>query len=117
VRHFSGTATRDDDTGKLDYEGFLHPVVLQRYAEYMDRHRNTAEGRREADNWQDGMPIRAYMSSLWRHFMDLWLHHRGRGDKAVQPDLEEVLCAVLFNVMGYLYQVLVKDERPEQAHD
>ena len=107
MREFDTGATRDTDEGKLDYEGFLSPLVVQRYAEYMHKHRIQADGNlRDADNWQKGMPRDVYMKSLWRHFMDLWLIHRGRGDKAVSSDVEDVLCAILFNVMGYLFSVL-----------
>jgi len=109
VRQFNGGATRDNDTDKLDYEGFLSPVVLERYAEYMHKHRQTANGLRDSDNWQDGIPTSVYIKSAWRHFMDLWLHHRGRGDMA-RENLEDALCGVLFNVMGYLFEVLREPE-------
>lgn len=45
-----GKATRDLDEEKIDYEGFLSPIVLERYAQYMHKHRNTANGLRESDN-------------------------------------------------------------------
>lgn len=106
MREFNGGATRDDDTGKLDFEGFLSPLVLLRFAQYMDKHRNTAAGRRGSDNWQAGMSPEVYMKSLMRHLMDLWLIHRGESDHAVEPDIEEVLCAIMFNVQGYLFEVL-----------
>ena len=47
--------------------------------------------------------------SLWRHFEDFWLLHRGY-DWAVQsPDIERALCAILFNAMAYLHGKLKED--------
>ena len=108
MRQFETGATRDSEEGKLDYEGFLNPLVLQRYAEYMHGHRIQADGgMRDSDNWQKGIPKTAYMKSLWRHFMDLWLHHRGYPIKALTQD---ALCAIIFNAMGYLLCLLREEE-------
>lgn len=110
MREFETGATRDNETDKLDYEGFLSPVVLRRFAEYMHKHRVQADGTlRDSDNWQKGMPLDVYMKSMFRHFMDVWRIHRdnalpGRTDPDIE--LEEALCALLFNVMGYLYETL-----------
>jgi hypothetical protein len=107
MREFETGATRDTDENKLDYEGFLSPLVIERYARYMHKHRQQADGNlRSADNWQKGMPRDVYMKSLFRHFMDLWALHRGEKDIAISTDTEDVLCAILFNVMGYLFSVL-----------
>lgn len=104
MRTFDTGATRDDDAGKLDYEGFLSPIVLQRYAEYMHRHRQQADGKlRDSDNWQKGIPIKQYLKSLWRHFTDVWLLVRGY---RCSVTLEDALCAVLFNAMGMLHEVI-----------
>ena len=46
------------------------------------------------------------MKSGFRHFMDWWMNHRGL-DSGVPTD--EALCALLFNVMGYLHEELKKD--------
>lgn len=108
VRVFDTGATRDTDEGKLDYEGFIDPSVLKRYAEYMHVHRVQSDGTlRDSDNWQRGIPKSAYMKSMFRHFMDAWLFHRGR---YVQADFEDVLCAIIFNAMGYL-SVILKEQR------
>ena len=57
MRNFDTGATRDVDTNKLDFEGFLSPVVLERYAEYMHKNRVQADGNlRDSDNWQKGIP-------------------------------------------------------------
>lgn len=104
MRTFDTGATRDTDADKLDYEGFLSPLVLERYAEYMHKNRLQADGKlRASDNWQKGIPRSAYMKSLWRHFMDVWKLHR---DCKAAVTLEEALCAVLFNSMGMLHEVI-----------
>jgi len=36
MRKFKSGALRDDDEDKIDYEGFLSPIVLERYAQYID---------------------------------------------------------------------------------
>jgi len=114
VRRFATGATRDDDQDKLDYEGFLSPLVLERYAEYMHEHRKMADGSlRASDNWQKGIPQEAYMKSLLRHVMDVWKAHRGypavdrKTGRAV--GLDEALCGVLFNAMGMLHELLRQD--------
>ncbi len=111
MRKFDTGATRDDDTDKLDYEGFLCPLVLERYAEYMHKHREQADGElRDADNWQKGIPKVAYMKSMWRHFMSVWKMHRGYVDDDSNDDMEDALCSLLFNAMGYLHNELVGKE-------
>ena len=106
MRQFETGATRDTEEGKLDYEGFLSPIVIKRYGEYMHRHRKQADGElRASDNWQKGIPKDAYIKSAWRHFMDWWLHHRGFG-KWAREKLEDALCAIIFNASGYLHEFL-----------
>lgn len=107
MRKFKTGATRDDDMTKIDYEGVLSPLVIQRFGEYMDKHRKQSNGDlRASDNWQKGIPRDAYIKSLWRHFMDLWLIHRGSEGR---EDIEEALCAIMFNSMGYLFEVLRRE--------
>ncbi len=104
MRQFETGATRDADVDKYDYEGFLSPLVLERYAQYMHKHRVQADGRmRDSDNWQRGIPRDAYMKSGFRHFMDWWRAHRGL---PAREGMEEALCALLFNVQGYLHEHL-----------
>lgn len=108
MRYFDTGATRDSDDGKLDYEGFLSPIVIQRYSEYMHKHRLQSDGElRASDNWQHGIPKDAYIKSGWRHFMDWWMEHRGYPSR---EGLIDALCGVLFNAMGYLHEVLKEDE-------
>lgn len=119
VRTFDTGATRDSDEGKLDYEGFLSPAVLGRFAQYMHKHRKQADGNlRDSDNWQKGIPRDQYMKSAWRHFMSWWWLHRQNADfapinevssipmsLAMRQELEESVCALLFNAMGYLHEL------------
>ena len=103
-RTFDSGATRDTDEGKLDYEGFLSPPVLEAYAEYMHKNRQMADGTlRDGDNWQKGIPKDAYMKSMYRHFFDVWKDHRGYPTK--EDDITN-LSALLFNVMGMLHEKL-----------
>lgn len=114
MRTFETGATRDSDSEKYDYEGFLSPAVLERFAEYMHKHRQQADGKlRDSDNWQKGIPLVAYMKSMFRHFMDLWKLHRGL---PVGPgvDAEDTCCAMLFNVQGYLLETLKAKEPADE---
>ena len=111
VRSFETGATRDTEEGKYDYDGFLSPLVLERYAEYMNKHRVQSDGNlRASDNWTKGIPKSAYMKSGWRHFFDWWKVHRNvpvpDGTVPRQQLMEEALCALLFNVQGYLHEHL-----------
>lgn len=105
MRTFETGATRDTDDSKYDYEGFLSPLVIERFGQYMHTHRFQADGSvRGSDNWQKGMPKASYIKSLWRHFMDLWRLHRGLSAEGVT--VEEACCAMLFNLQGYLHETL-----------
>lgn len=111
ARTFATGATRSSDAGRYDPEGFLSPLALERFCEYMSKHRIQADGKvRDSDNWQKGMPLVTYMKGMWRHFLHLWQRHRGWivGDPGAAANIEEDLCAILFNVQGYLHE-LVKE--------
>ena len=106
MRTFNTGATRDTEDGKLDYEGFLSPVALRRYAEYMHKHRIQSDGSlRSSDNWQKGIPLDAYMKSGFRHFMDWWAIHRT--EEAFDEWGEDAICALIFNAFGYLHEILL----------
>jgi len=106
-RKFDTGATRDSDKDKLDYEGFLSPIVIKAYGEYMNKHRVQSDGKlRDSDNWQKGIPKDVYIKSAFRHFMDWWLEHRGYKSR---DGLKEALNGLLFNVQGY-YHELLKEE-------
>lgn len=113
IREFTTGATRDTDENKLDFEGFLSPLVIERFAEYMQTHRKQTDGNlRDSDNWQKGIPIDEYMKSGWRHFFDLWKEHRGIKSR---DGIEIALCAVMFNVQGYLFEILKKKNDKKQT--
>jgi len=119
MREFNTGATRNSDTGKNDYEGFYSPLVIQAFGDYMTKHRVQADGKlRDSDNWQKGIPKDAYIKSTWRHFLDLWFMHRGykRYDDITKEELtfEGVLCAILFNVQGYLFEILKSKSEAEK---
>lgn len=105
IREFETGATRDTDEGKLDYEGFLAPAVLERYAQYMHRHRQQSDGTfRASDNWQKGMPQEQYLKSLIRHVVEFWKINRSK--VPIDGDPQEIACAIMFNIMGWLYEDL-----------
>jgi hypothetical protein len=117
IRTFETGATRDSVEGKLDFEGFLSPFALERYAQYMHRHRVQPDGSlRDSDNWQKGIPQAEYMKSLWRHFFAAWKIWRG-GRVVDERDghdvsLEETMCAILFNAMGFLHVQTAPKAKP-----
>ena len=111
MRTFESGATRHVDDKKIDYEGFLSPWAIRRYGEYMLGHCVQADGTlRDSDNWQLGIPLDQYMKSLLRHTLDAWSIRRGlqaldaKDDHEV--DVEEALCGVIFNAMGFLHEHL-----------
>lgn len=111
TRTFDSGATRDTDDGKLDYEGFMSPRVVVAFAKYMHHNRYLPDGSfRDSDNWQKGIPLDAYMKSMFRHFMEVWEEHRCYTRQSVD-DYEKSLVALLalkFNVDGYIHEVLGK---------
>lgn len=115
MRNFETGATRDTDDNKYDYEGFLSPLVLERFAKYMHKHRIQVDGKlRDSDNWQKGMPVEAYRKSLVRHLMQAWGTWRGEkvyDDKGEIVELDEALTALIFNAQGYLYEVLKENKK------
>lgn len=115
VRTFNTGATRSSDAGKPDYEGYLSPIVIREFGKYMTRHRHLPDGSlRASDNWQQGIPRDQYIKSMYRHFQDLHLIHRGYAaidHQTGQPvGLYETLSAILFNTMGYFHEQLKADD-------
>lgn len=114
MRKFDTGAVRDSDENKLDFEGFLSPLVLMSFANYMHKNRYLKDGTiRDSDNWQQGFgtPEEHYAScieSMLRHMVDLWLNYRGF-EKLSRSDTEEALCAILFNSQAYLHQLKKTD--------
>lgn len=106
MRTFETGATRNNDASQPDYEGFLSPLVIQSFGQYMNRNRLQADGTiRDSDNWQKGIPKDAYMKSGFRHFFDWWADHRQTGVSR-DMDIETAINGLLFNAMGYLHEHL-----------
>lgn len=116
MRTFKTWATRNSDKDKLDYSWFLSTIVIESYAKYMHKNRLQADGNmRDSDNWKQWIDKKAYMQSMFRHFMDVRTLHehdmeeRERYDGEV-VNMEESLNWLLFNVMWYLYEHLLSDD-------
>lgn len=104
MRRFKTGATRSDINDKPDYEGCLSPQVIRAFGAFMQHHSICEDGsRRASDNWQLGIPQDEYMKSAFRHFMDLWEQHRGARDA---EKLIEAACATMFNIMGFIHEVI-----------
>jgi hypothetical protein len=104
MRTFGTGATRDLDASKYDHEAFLSPLVIEAFGRYMHRKRQMADGSlRDGDNWQKGIPLSSYIKSAWRHLLDWWKLHRGY---QASETIEDALCAIMFNAMGYLHEHL-----------
>lgn len=115
MRQFETGATRNMDTNKFDYEGFLSPLVIEEFGRFMHKHRLQSDGKlRESDNWQKGIPLSEYIKSAFRHFHALWKIHRGYkayNEKNEEVDYKEEAMALLFNIMGYVHERLKTDNR------
>ena len=114
VRAFGTGATRSADSGRYDPEGFMSPIVIERFSEYMQKHRRQPDGSvRDSDNWQKGIPVHTYMKGMWRHVLHLWTRHRGYKvrDTMATANMEEDLCAIIFNANGMLFELLKEDAR------
>ena len=107
MRNFTTGASRNNDTGKLDPEGALSPIVIQAYCEFIAKNRLQDDGSiRPDDNWQklfgdDHLGV--CMKSLWRHLLDLWLFHRGLKGRET---IDDALGGILFNSQAYWYKIL-----------
>ena len=104
ARKFSTGATRSDDSAKPNYIGYLSPLVIERFGRYMLEHQYG--GQRSADNWKKGITRQAYIESMFRHFVHLWGTHELAISLEMKPHVEDTLCALLFNVQGYLFELL-----------
>lgn len=122
MRTFATGATRDTAEDKLDYEGFLSPLSLEAFAQYLHFHRIQSDGTpRDSDNWQRGIPQDTYMKSLWRHFVDLWKAYRTATGWRFRTPITDVevraqrmgmiwaLAALMFNVQGLMHELLRDD--------
>jgi hypothetical protein len=114
MRQFETGASRDadDHPEKPSYYKALSPIVLREYVKYLGRHRTLPDGgKRDWDNWKNGIPIDVYMEGLLRHTMAVWLIQQGfrSFDNNGEVTLKDSLCGVMFNSIGMLHEIL-KDE-------
>lgn len=117
MRVFESGATRDNDTDKVDYDGFLSPLVVERFGRYMHEKRVQPDGNlRDSDNWQKGIPIDAYRKSIWRHWVSVWSGLRTQvdnelpnSDNGSSSTIEELM-ALLFNVQGLAHELIKKEQ-------
>lgn len=101
MRQFETGATRDTNTDKLDYKGFLSMIAINQFAEYMHKNRKQADGSmRGSDNWKLGIPISAYEESLTRHVFE-WLTALENGDR---DKAYEIAPAIFFNLQGFMHE-------------
>lgn len=114
IRKFESGGVRDTDEGKLDLEGFLSPIVIEAFGEYMNKHRILPNKEvRDSDNWLNGFGDKHFdvcMKSLWRHFLDLWLEHRGFKSR---EGIEDAMNGIIFNVMAYYHRYLLERYKNE----
>ncbi len=111
MRGYGTGGVRSELGDKLQYEGFFSPAVLLRRAQYMKKHQEQEDGKhRQPDNWQKGMTKEDYIDSAFRHFMFWWLTHREEW-KATDDELEEAICALMFNCEGYLFEMMREEPR------
>ncbi len=129
IRTFASGANRDTSQGKLEYYGFMHPLVDYSFAKYMDSHRHLPNGElRDSNNWWKGFPAGVAMQSLCRHVEDVKLIEAGyhvfevrKGDECYRAvaeieevdfdnakaiTLEEALNGVRFNSQAMLREYL-----------
>jgi hypothetical protein len=109
IREFESGATRDKVEGKLNYIKALSPIVMQRYVEYLGKHRTQSDGtQRDWDNWKKGIPQQVYLEGEDRHHRAVWLLIQGYPafDNYGPVTLEDSLCGVIFNSMGMLFEIL-----------
>lgn len=118
MREFATGATRNNDDGKNEYGGFESPYVIKMFGDYMTEHRVQGDGKlRASNNWKKGMARDVFFQSAFRHFVDFWFIHEAYQDEVAhgevgveteyQPGLVEALCALRFNIQGYMHELAI----------
>lgn len=109
IRQFGSGATRDSIEGKNQYSGFLSPLVLEFFGDYMRKHQVQSDGNiRSANNWQKGIPKEQYFDSLIRHIVDLWMEQDGYPSR---EGIEEAIGGIMFNINGYCFELLKEGQK------
>ena len=107
MKTFDTGATRDEDYDKLNYADGLSEQVDERYLLYLQKHRTLPDGSLRAwNNWKKGIPKDRYRQSLMRHVRHLNKKLMGL-PVPEDASLEDLCCAVRFNVDGLLFELLV----------
>lgn len=119
-RIFKTGANRNSDENKLDYEGFISPLVELVYANYLHLHRLLEDGSmRDSDNWQKGIPKKELMKSAHRHWQDIRLLFDGykvaEGQKEIT--MVEALCGMKFNIDAMIHAEMTQEGKikPEDS--
>ena len=120
MRNFDTGATRDTEDGKIDYWGFISPKAMKSFGEYMMKHQKQADGKlRASDNWKKGIPMDAYLRSMFRHMMDvkalLDTSSIDRMEGYAPDEAVELMNAILFNVQGWLHEAMKIREVPDKV--
>jgi hypothetical protein len=114
-RIFSTGATRDSNITKLAYDQGLSVQVLQYYMEYLAKHRTMKDGSlRGWSNWKLGITVDTYRESLMRHTIDAVRKSHGLPLRE-EMDLKDLLAAVSFNAMGWLFELLVAESNNREG--
>jgi hypothetical protein len=110
-RTFESGATRGAREGKLLYDQYFSAAVARRRAQFMAQHDRHEDGSlRPSDNWKKGIPLESCIESGTRHWHDVLLLAEG-WEVETDHDLEEALCAVMFNCEAALHGLLRARQR------
>lgn len=115
MREFETGAVRDNDDGKLNFEGALSPQVLWAFTAYMASHSKMKDGTiRSAGNWKKGFPDDVLMECLMRHVFDLWMLYEGetpvRPEDGHEVDWNDALGGAMFNLQAIWHKKLTGGE-------
>jgi hypothetical protein len=113
MRQFDSGATRSNAEGKPDYSGYLSPLAIEGFGRYMLKHQRQADGQyRSSRNWKKGIPMPAYVESLYRHWQAMWKVVDGHMEETplmvLNPSeveaLREDIYGVMFNIQGFAHE-------------
>lgn len=99
-------ATRDTSANKPEYHRYFSPKTFERFGRFMLEHQIDSKGNyRPGNNWQKGMPREWFVSSLFRHYVEVW--QRFEDGTLEGKEAEDALCALIFNAQGLLLELLL----------